>query len=150
MVSFQINRTVTKTEVDAWKWGISVTVLTMLLVAQYGLWTRNTVELFRWNLTGYESSSLKGSSTENDTNYGDTYEEVSEWKNVSNWPRDNSWDNLANNMDGICPCSKNLHAAKLSFGLMALTGEISRKPSLDSVMWLIIITPMLFYNEKKK
>ena len=46
---------------------------------------------------------------------------------------------------------KNLSEAKLkSFWLMALAEEISRQPSDDSVLWLLVLTLMEIYDEKEQ
>ena len=43
-----------------------------------------------------------------------------------------------------------MHETKLkSFGLMTLTEEISSQLSLDCIVWLLVITPMLPYNDRK-
>ena len=36
------------------------------------------------------------------------------------------------------------------FGLIPLAEEISKQPSIDSVMWLLVITIVQFYYEKKQ
>jgi hypothetical protein len=44
----------------------------------------------------------------------------------------------------------NLHEAKLkSFGLMPLA-EVSKQPSIDHVLWLLIITLIPIYNKKEQ
>lgn len=37
-----------------------------------------------------------------------------------------------------------------SFGLISLTKETSEQPSIDSVMWLLVVTLMKIYNEKEQ
>lgn len=65
------------------------------------------------------------------------------------WPRDCFCDILAKNVAAFCPCPKSLPEAKLmSFGLIPLAEEIS-KPSIDSVLWLLMFTLMKIYNEKE-
>lgn len=50
---------------------------------------------------------------------------------------------LVKNVAAFLPCLKNLPEAKLnSFRLMELAEEISRKPHIDCVMWLLVITLM--------
>lgn len=47
-------------------------------------------------------------------------------------------------------CPKNLPETKLkSFRLMVLA-EVSRQPSVDFVMWLLVVTFMQIYNEKEQ
>ena len=44
---------------------------------------------------------------------------------------------MVKNVAAFCPYQKSLHEAKVkSFGLITLAGEISKQPSIDSVMWL--------------
>ena len=57
-------------------------------------------------------------------------QEVSERKNISEWPQDHSYDILLENVVAFCSCP--LPKAKVkNFGLMELTEEISRQPSID-------------------
>ena len=37
-----------------------------------------------------------------------------------------------------------------SFGLIPLAEEISKQPSIDSVVWLLVVTLMKIYNEKEQ
>ena len=37
-----------------------------------------------------------------------------------------------------------------SFGLNPLAKEISKQPSIDSVVWLLVLTLMKMYNEKEQ
>jgi hypothetical protein len=49
----------------------------------------------------------------------------------------------------FCLYPTSLPGAKLkSFGLISLAGEISKQPSIDSVMWLLVFTLTKIYNEK--
>ena len=46
---------------------------------------------------------------------------------------------------------KKLSVATLkSFEIMELAEEISRQPSIDSVMWLLVVTLMQIYNDKEQ
>ena len=52
-------------------------------------------------------------------------------------PRDCSCDILVKKVAGFCPCLKSLAEAKMkSFGLVPLTEEISKQPSINSVVCL--------------
>jgi len=54
-------------------------------------------------------------------------------------------------MVAFCPCLKSLPEAKLkNFELIALAEEISKQASIDSVLWLVVFTPLQIYNEKNK
>lgn len=58
---------------------------------------------------------------------------------------------LAKDVTSLCPCPKNLPEIKLkSYGLMALVEEISRKSSMDSVVWFLLVTLIQIYIEKKQ
>lgn len=37
-----------------------------------------------------------------------------------------------------------------SFGLIPLAEEISKQPSIDSAVWLLVLTLMKIYNEKEQ
>lgn len=76
---------------------------------------------------------------------GDPSQEVAEGKNIKKWPRDHSCD-----MAALCPCPKYLPEDKLkSLGLMVLSEEISRQPTIDSATWLLVVTLMQICNKKK-
>jgi hypothetical protein len=50
-------------------------------------------------------------------------------------------------MADFCPCLKSLPEAKMKhFGLIPLTEEISKHPSIDSVLWLFSFTDMQIVN----
>ena len=50
----------------------------------------------------------------------------------------------------FCPCLKSLLETKVnSFGLTVLAEEISKQPSLDSLVWILVVTLMKIYNEKE-
>ena len=55
------------------------------------------------------------------------------------------------NVAGFRPCLKNLPEAKVKrFRLILLAKEISRQPSLDSVVWLLLVTLTQIYNKKEQ
>ena len=56
-------------------------------------------------------------------------------------PRDCSCDILVKKVAAFCPCSNSLTKAKVkSFELIPLTEEISKQSSIDSVVWLLVVT----------
>ena len=58
---------------------------------------------------------------------------------------------LVKNVDAFCPCPKSLLECKVKiFGLIPSAKEISKQPSVDSVMWLFVVTLMKIYNEKEQ
>lgn len=108
-------------------------VLPWIQLRSLGL-TQVQLNSFKWGLMGFPSQSMKG-SLENDLNYMCPAKEVSEEKNISEWPRDHSCDIFRAQWGAgtaFCPCLKNLPKTKLErFGLMSLTGEVSKQPSID-------------------
>lgn len=51
----------------------------------------------------------------------------------------------------VCPCPKHLPEPKLkSFGLITLTGEMSRQLCIDCVEWLLIVTLRKIHREKEQ
>lgn len=73
---------------------------------------------------------------------------VSEGKNISKWPRNNSYEMMVKTLAAFCPFPKYLSEAKLKyFELMSLTAEISRKPSIGCVTWLLVMILLQIYNK---
>ena len=67
------------------------------------------------------------------------------------WPRDCSCDILVKNVAAFHHCPESLPEAKVkSFGLILLAEEISKQPSIDSVMWFLVVTLMKIYNKKEQ
>ena len=67
------------------------------------------------------------------------------------WPRDHSYDILVKNTAAFCSCLKSLPEAKLkSFGLIVFAEEISRQPSVDCVVWLLVASLMQIFNVKEQ
>lgn len=49
------------------------------------------------------------------------------------------------------PCHKKLPESKLkSLGLISLVGEISRQPTIDHVLWSLVIILVWLHNEKEQ
>ena len=88
-------------------------------------------------------------SADSNVDYYVLVHEVSEGRNIK-WPRDISCDIFGKECGCFfCPCPKYLFEAKLkSFTLMALAEEISRQPSIDSVVWLMY--PLLCRSIRKR
>ena len=67
------------------------------------------------------------------------------------WPRDWFSGIMVKNVAAFGPFQKSLPEAKVkSFVFFPLAEEISKQPSIDSVMWLLVLTLMKIYNEKEK
>jgi hypothetical protein len=65
------------------------------------------------------------------------------------WPRDCSYDILVKNVATFCPSLKSLPEAKVKrLILIALTKEVSKKPSRDFVLWLSLMKSIL--NKRSK
>ena len=63
-------------------------------------------------------------------------------------PNDGSYDILVKNV-AVHP--KSLLEAKMkSFGLISLAEEISTQTSIDSVVWLLVVTLMKIYIKRNK
>lgn len=64
------------------------------------------------------------------------------------WPRVCSYNILAKDVAGFCPCHKKQPQDKLKrFVLIPLAKEISKQPSNDSVVCLLTCTLMNMYNK---
>jgi hypothetical protein len=58
---------------------------------------------------------------------------------------------LVKNMAAFCHCPKSLHEAEAKrFGLIALTKEISKQPSIDSVLWFSLMSILMDWNKLRK
>lgn len=108
------------------------------------------VECCKWGLMGYPSRTLKYSSAESIVDHEEPFM-VSEGNNISKWVRENCC-NLARHVTGFCPSHNIMSESKLiSFVLIFfLAKEILRQPSNDTVLWLLVITFMHIYNDKKQ
>lgn len=92
------------------------------------LWIRTIIELCKQSLTGHSSMNLDCRTPENNGDYGDPVQEVSEDNKNSNWVGAHFCVILAKNAAAFCPCPKNLPKAKLiSDKLISLVEAISRK-----------------------
>ena len=80
--------------------------------------------------------------------FWDLAEEVSEERNFCLFVSQKSCDSL---VVAFCPCLKILPEAKVkSFRLISLAEEISKHPNIDSVVWILAVTLMKFYNEEEQ
>ena len=83
---------------------------------------------------------MEDNGAKSNVDYDCLVQEISEEKNFSMWPRDCSCDILVKNVAAFCPCLKSLPEAKVKrFILIALTKEVSKKPSRDFVLWLSLM-----------
>jgi hypothetical protein len=73
---------------------------------------------------------------------------VSEEENFSILNRDYSCDILVTNGAAFCPCLKGLSEAKVKKFRFAMTKEVSKKPSIDSVLWFMLMKSILMKCSK--
>ena len=109
------------------------------------LWVREAVECFKHCLMGHITRNMEG------MNCGGLAKEVI-LKKINMWPRDHFYDILVKNVAAFCPCLKSLPEAKVKrFGLIPLAEKIiSKQSSINSVLWLLVITLLKIYNGKEQ
>lgn len=99
---------------------------------------------------GHTSRSMADSGAESNLDCDISAQEVSEKKTISKWSRDHFYDILAKTVVAFCSCLKSCLWLKWRvFDLMALAEKISGQLSIDSVMRLLVVTPMQIYNERE-
>ena len=87
-------------------------------------------------LMGHASRSMEDSGPEGDLNSGCLTQEVSERKNFSMMLRHCSCDILLKSVAALCRYPNSLPEGKVKrFRLIALTKEVSKKSSLDFILW---------------
>ena len=125
MVSLQSNRAATKTAVCSRDLDSSMTGLARLsfggLWMALGLWSRESVECFKWDLMGHLSGCTGNSSTETCGLWGSRSRGFRE--NISNWSMDHPCEVWAKNMAAFCLSPKDLPEAKLKSVWTKVTGR---------------------------
>jgi hypothetical protein len=102
----------------------------------WGLWIWNTVECFKWSLMGHPSRNMEDFVAGSDLNYINLAQEISKEKNFRLWHKDCFCGILVKNVATFCPCLKSLLEAKVKrLRIIALTKEVSKKPSRDFVLF---------------
>jgi hypothetical protein len=110
-----------------------------------GLCIWKAVECFKWGLMGHPSRNMEDFNL----NCVDLAQEISKEKNFSMWHKDCFCGILVRNVATFYPCLKSLLEAKVKLlGLIALTKEVSKKPSRDSVLWLSLMERSLNKHSK--
>ena len=67
------------------------------------------------------------------------------------WPRNQACDILMKNVAAFCSLPEHLPEAKgKSFRLILLAEEILKQPSIDSVVWLLVITLVKIHGGKEQ
>jgi hypothetical protein len=79
----------------------------------------------------------------------DLAQEISKEKNFRMWYKDWFCGILVKNVATFCPCLKSFPEAKVKrLGLIALTKQVSKKPSRDFVLWLSLMKRSLNKHSK--
>ena len=79
----------------------------------------------------------------------DLAQEISNEKNFRLWHKD-SFCGIVNNVATFCPCLKSLPESKVKrLRLIALTKEVSKKPSRDFVLWLSLMNKQSILRKEK-
>lgn len=108
------------------------------------------MECFKWSLRGHTSRNIEYSSAEGDLDSGGLTREISE-KNFSMLPTHCSCDILVMNVAGFCFCPKSLTEAKIKrFILTASAKDISKQPSIHSVLWFTVRKRAFCKQSKQK
>jgi hypothetical protein len=98
---------------------------------------------------GYPSRNMEDFVAEYDLNCTDLAQGVSVEKNFRMWPSDCFCGILVKNVVAFCHCLKSVPEFKVKrFILIALTKEISQKPSRDYVLWLSLRKSILNKGNK--
>ena len=117
-----------------------------------GLWIWKAVECFKWGLMGHPSRNMEDFVAGSNLNCVDLAQEISKEKNFSMWHKDCFCGILVKNVATFCPCLKSLPEAKVKrlglIALIALTKEVSKKPSRDFVLWLSLTKRSLNKHSK--
>lgn len=115
-----------------------------------GLCSRKVVENFKQGLMVHPSRDMEDNA-EGSVNCRVPAQEVSEGKDItSKWPKDHSCNILAKNGATFCSFPKSLPGAKLkSFWINGVCRGGFKTASVDSVLWLLVITLMQTYHEKQ-
>ena len=110
-----------------------------------GLRIWKAVECFKWGLMGHPSRNMEDFVAGSDLNCVDLAQEISKEKNFRMCHKDCFCGILAT----FCSCLKSLPEAKVkSLRLIALSKEVSKKPSRDFVFWLSLMKRCLNKHSK--
>ena len=98
---------------------------------------------------GHPSRNMEDFVAGSDLNCVDLAQEISKEKNFRMWHKDCFCGILVKNVATFCPCLKSLPEAKVKrLRLIALTKEVSKKPSRDFVLWLSLTKRSLNKHSK--
>ena len=107
------------------------------------------MECFKWDLMGHPSRNMENFVAGSNLNCIDLAQEISKEKNFSMWHKDCFCGILVKNVATFCPCLKSLPEAKVkTLRLIALTKEVSKKPSREFVLWLSLTKRSLNKHSK--
>ena len=114
-----------------------------------GLWIWKAAECFKWGLMGHPSRNMEDFVAGSNLNCVDLAQEISKEKIFSMWHKDCFCGILVMNVATFCPCPKSLPEFKVKrLRLIALTKEVSKKPSRDFVLWLSLMKRSLNKHSK--
>jgi hypothetical protein len=114
-----------------------------------GIW--NAVECFKWGLMGHPSRNMEDFVAGSDLNCVDPAQEISKEKNFRMCHKDCFCGILVKNVATFCPCLKSLPEVKMKrLRLIALTKEVSKKPSRDFVLWLSLMKSLNKHSKLRK
>ena len=106
------------------------------------------MECFKWGLMGHPSSNMKDFVAGSNLNCVDLAQEISK-ENFSMWHKECFCGVLVKYVATFCPCLKSLPEAKVKrLRLIALTKEVSKKPSRDFVHGLSLMKRSLNKHSK--
>jgi hypothetical protein len=106
------------------------------------------VECFKWGLMGHPSRNMEDFVSGSNLNCVDLAQEISK-KSFSMWHKDCFCGILVKNVATFYSCLKSLPEAKVTrLGLIALTKEVSKKPSREFVLWLSLTKRSLNKHSK--
>ena len=98
---------------------------------------------------GHPSRNMEDFVAGSNLNCVDLAQEISKEKNFRMWHKDCFCGILVKNVATFCPCLKSLPEAKVKrLRLIALTKEVSKKPSRDFVLWLSLMKRSLNKHSK--
>ena len=148
MVSLHSSKILTKTEVGTREWGIAVIGLTMFLFERMWIWGLciwKAMECFKWGLMGHPSRNMEDFNL----NCVDLAQEISKEKNFRMWHKDWFCGILVKNVATFALVWKVcLRLRWRDLVLIALTKEVSKKPSRDFVLCLSLMKRSLNKHSK--
>jgi hypothetical protein len=102
-------------------------------------------------LNGSSSRNMEDFVAGSNLNCVDLAQEISKEKNFRMWHKDYFCGILVKTVATFCPCLKSLLEAKVKrLRLIALTKDVSKKPSRDFVLWLSLMKSLNKHSKLRK